>query len=114
MTDELGKDEWDIVLMANTVHHFDHETNRVIACKVTQALRSGGFYIILDFVKENEPQKGDHMGGLLDLYFSLISDGGIFRLQQMIQWQKDANLTPMKTIWLHTVPSHVLQIGVKT
>jgi 2-polyprenyl-3-methyl-5-hydroxy-6-metoxy-1,4-benzoquinol methylase len=113
VTDDLGKDEWDIVLMANLVHHFDRETNQIIASKVTQALRSGGYYVILDFVKENEPRKGDHMGGLLDLYFSLISDGGIFRLQDMIQWQKDTNLIPMKTIWLHTVPGHVLQIGIK-
>jgi 2-polyprenyl-3-methyl-5-hydroxy-6-metoxy-1,4-benzoquinol methylase len=113
ITDCLGSDEWDIVLMANTVHHFDHETNRRIASKVTQGLRTGGFYVILDFVKENEAQEGDHMGGLLDLYFSLLSDGGIFRLDDMIQWQRDANLIPMKTIRLHTVPGHVLQIGVK-
>jgi 2-polyprenyl-3-methyl-5-hydroxy-6-metoxy-1,4-benzoquinol methylase len=113
VTDCLGKEEWDLILMANIVHHFDDETNRLIACKVKQALRPGGFYIILDFVKENEPQQGDHIGGLLDLYFSLVSDGGIFRIKDMIQWQKDADLMPMKTIWLRTVPGHVLQIGVK-
>lgn len=111
--DAIGEEEWDIILMANLLHHFDASTNQMIANKVTKALRPGGFSIILDFVRDDGPREGDHIGALLDLYFSLTSCGGTFRVQEIIQWQKDAGLMPMKTIWLRTAPGHVLLVGVK-
>ena len=113
LTQDLGEEEWDIIFIANLVHHFDDETNRMIAKNVARALRTGGFYIILEFVRDEHLREGDHLGALLDLYFSSTSRGGTFSIQEIIQWQKDAALVPMKSISLRTVPRHILQVAVK-
>jgi 2-polyprenyl-3-methyl-5-hydroxy-6-metoxy-1,4-benzoquinol methylase len=38
---DLGEEEWDVIFMANLVHHFDAETNRSIAKKIAKGLRPG-------------------------------------------------------------------------
>jgi SAM-dependent methyltransferase len=113
LTQDVGEEEWDIIFIANLAHHFDNETNNTIAKKVARGLRKGGFYVILEFVRDENHREGDHLGALLDLYFSATSRGGIFSLQEIIQWQKDAALVPLKTIRLRTVPRHIQQIAVK-
>lgn len=113
LTQDLGEEEWDIIFIANLVHHFDDKTNRMIAKKVAHALRRGGFYIILEFVRDAHRREGDHLGALLDLYFSSTSRGGTFSIQEIIDWQKHAALMPMKSISLRTVPRHILQVAVK-
>lgn len=113
LTQDVGEEAWDIIFMANLVHHFDDETNRAIAKKVARGLRKGGFYVIVEFIRDEHLREGDHLGALLDLYFSATSDGGTFSLQEIIQWQKDAALAPLKTIRLRTVPGHIQQVAVK-
>lgn len=113
LTQDLGEGEWDIIFIANLVHHFDDETNRMIAKKVARALRMGGFYIVLEFVRDENLRKGDHLGALLDLYFSATSRGGTFSVPEITAWQKDAALVPLKTIYLRTIPRHIQQVAVK-
>lgn len=113
LTQDVGEDEWDIIFIANLVHHFDDETNKAIAKKVARGLRKGGFYVILEFVRDKNHREGDHLGALLDLYFSSTSQGGTFSLEEITQWQKDAALVPLKTIRLRSVPGHIQQVAVK-
>lgn len=85
----------------------------MIAKKVARALRMGGFYIVLEFVRDENLRKGDHLGALLDLYFSATSRGGTFSVPEITAWQKDAALVPLKTIYLRTIPRHIQQVAVK-
>jgi chemotaxis methyl-accepting protein methylase len=42
LTDDLGTGAYDIVLIAQVVHHFTADQNRELAERVARALRPGG------------------------------------------------------------------------
>jgi SAM-dependent methyltransferase len=46
LTDDLGEDMYDIVIINNLVHHFEEEANRALTRRVAQALRLGGVMAI--------------------------------------------------------------------
>lgn len=113
LTEDLGKEAWDVIFIANLVHHFDEATNRDFAKKVYHALRPGGVYIIQDFIRDDRPKKGDHLGALLDLYFAATSQSGTWSVEEIRSWQQEAGLVPKKTVWLRTVPRHAQQVAMK-
>lgn len=113
LTEDLGEEQWDVIFIANLVHHFDDATNRKLTRKVVNALRPGGFYIVQDFIRHKAPKKGDHLGALLDLYFAATSQSGTWSVEDIASWQQEAGLVQKKTIWLRTVPRHAQVIAVK-
>ena len=112
-TTDLGEATYDLIFIANLVHHFDDATNRAIASKAFRALRPGGYYIVQDFIRKQEPKKGDHLGALLDLYFAATSQSGTWSVEEIRSWQKGTGLTPKKTVWLRTVPGHAQLVAMK-
>lgn len=113
LTEDLGEETWDVIFIASLVHHFSNATNHDLAKKVYKALRPGGVYIVQDFIRDDSPKKGDHLGGLLDLYFAATSQSGTWSVKDITNWQKEAGLIPKKTIWLHTVPRHAQLVAMK-
>jgi len=49
---------------ANAAHHFDEPTNRDLARRAARALRPGGFFVIVDFVRPRSPRKAGQVGTL--------------------------------------------------
>ncbi len=113
-TTDLGEATYDLIFIANLVHHFDDATNRAIAEKAFRALRPGGYYIVQDFIRKQESKKGDHLGALLDLYFAATSQSGTWSVEEIHSWQKGAGLIPKKTVWLRTVPGHAQVVAMKS
>ena len=55
LTDDLGTNAYDLVLISQLIHHFSEEQNRELATRVARALRPGGFYAVLDEFRPRTP-----------------------------------------------------------
>lgn len=112
LEDELPG-QYDLVLMSSLSHHFNTQQNIMIAEKVANALRPGGYYVLMDFVKPEPKTNSDLIGSSSDLFFALSSTAGTYSIKEMKQWQKEAGLQHHKTIRFFTIPNCVAVIGKK-
>ena len=67
LVDDLGTNAWDVVFIANLVHHFDDATNRELAKQVARALRPGGVFVIQELIRPHAPQRGPDRSSLRPL-----------------------------------------------
>jgi SAM-dependent methyltransferase len=111
-TSDLGAEAYDLVLIANLVHHFSEDENRDLLLRVARALRPGGLVVIGDMIRP-EPGTGGQIGALTDLYFALTSESGTWSFREMAQWQRLAGLRTRRPLHLITGPGAGLQIAVK-
>ncbi len=113
LTTDLGVARWDVIYIANLLHHFDAAENQALARRVTAALRPGGLWIIQDGVREQR-RRSDRMSAAIgDLYFALTSASGFWTFDEMAAWQAEAGLTPRRPVRLLSAPGQGLQIAVK-
>ncbi len=113
LTDDLGSEAYDLVLMAQLVHHFDEPTNRALVRRIATALRPGGYLVIQEAIRRQSPTEGGQAGALLDLYFALTSESGTWSFAEMASWQRDAGLIPRKPIRFRMLPGVGEQVAVK-
>ncbi|MEO8482020.1 MAG: methyltransferase [Acidobacteriota bacterium] len=113
LTDDLGDQAWDLVIMAQLAHHFDDEANRRLATRVAQALKPGGAFVILELLRPASAKESGQVGALLDLYFALTSQSGTWSVAEMQQWQRDAGLTVRKPVFLRTMPGAAAVIATR-
>lgn len=114
LTDDLGTDAYDLVLLAQVAHHFTASQNRDLARKIARALRPGGYYVIHEAISPRRTKKGG-LGpfiSLFDLYFALTSQSGSWSFEEMADWQRAAGLDPRKPI-RSLIPAVGWQVGVK-
>ena len=109
LRDDLGEDAYDVVLIAQLVHHFSDEQNRELAVRVARALRPGGVYAILDAFRSPSAKDAGQAGALLDFYFALTSQSGTWSPEEMAVWQRAAGLEPRRPIKFRTVPGLGIQ-----
>lgn len=113
LTTDLGLAQWDVVYIANLLHHFDAAENLALARRITAALRPGGLWIIQDGVREQR-RRSDRMSAAIgDLYFALTSASGFWTFDEMAAWQAEAGLTPRRPVRLLSAPGQGLQIAQK-
>jgi 2-polyprenyl-3-methyl-5-hydroxy-6-metoxy-1,4-benzoquinol methylase len=93
LEDDLGTDAFDVVMINNVVHHFTAEQNVMLAKKIARALKTGGIYIIGEFVRSHKPGEGGAVGATSGLYFSVISASGNWSENEMQGWQRNAGLS---------------------
>ena len=108
----LGEVTYDMVLIANLVHHFSEDENRDLMLRVARALRPGGLVVIGDMIRP-EPGTSGQIGALTDLYFALTSESGTWSFREMAQWQRLAGLRTRRPLRLITGPGAGLQTAVK-
>src|SRR4051812_3596343 len=113
LTDDLGSEAWDVILVSSLVHHFDDATNRALAKRIARALRPGGVFVIQELYRPASPKEAGQIGALLDLYFAVTSRSGTWSFEEMAGWQREAGLEPRKPIKLRTVPGVGQQAAVK-
>ena len=111
LQDDLGSEEYDLIMAFSLVHHFDADTNVALAAKCARALRPGGLYVIGDLMRPDTPSKASAQDLFYDLYFALTSRSGLWSTEEMADWQRAAGLTPRKPIRLIMGQGPVLQIG---
>lgn len=108
-TCELGADAYDLIFVANLVHHFDEATNRDLVTRAAQALRPGGMLVIAEIVRPAVPSRAGQVGALTDLFFAATSRAGTWSRDEIVGWQRAAGLAPRRAIALLTAPGAVLQ-----
>jgi 2-polyprenyl-3-methyl-5-hydroxy-6-metoxy-1,4-benzoquinol methylase len=113
LTEDLGEETYDLVLIANLVHHFGDATNRALVKRVARALRPGGVLVIGEVIRPSAPGRGGQVGALTDLYFALTSEAGTWSFAEMAAWQREAGLVPRRPLRLFTAPGGGLQIAKK-
>jgi SAM-dependent methyltransferase len=113
LTDDLGEECWDLVLMAQLVHHFDEPTNRELFERIARALRPGGVLAIVEFFRPRSPQSVGQTGMVMDLFFAITSFSGTWPPEELAAWQRDAGLEPKKTIRFLTAPGVGIQAATK-
>ncbi|WP_225000280.1 class I SAM-dependent methyltransferase [Cesiribacter sp. SM1] len=113
LEDSLPEQQYDLVLMSSLSHHFSKAQNTLIAEKIFKALRPGGYYVLMDFVRPEPKTNSDLIGSSSDLFFALSSTAGTYTIREMKRWQKDAGLQHHKLIRFFTIPNCVAVIGKK-
>jgi SAM-dependent methyltransferase len=113
LTADLGRDAYDLILVANLVHHFTEGQNRDLVRRCAHALRSGGRLVIGEVVRPATPEAAGQIGALTDLYFAITSAGGTWAFAEMADWQRAAGLRPRHPIRLITGPGGGLQVAEK-
>jgi 2-polyprenyl-3-methyl-5-hydroxy-6-metoxy-1,4-benzoquinol methylase len=111
LTDDLGAEEYDLILAFSLVHHFDAETNRSLAVRCARALRPGGVYVIGDLMRAESPSGTSAFDIFYDLYFALTSRSGLWSSDEMASWQREAGLSPRKPKHLFMGQGPGLQIA---
>lgn len=113
LTDDLGTEQFDVVMINNVVHHFTVEQNKELAKKIARALKPGGIYIIGEFIRTDKPGEGGAVAATSGLYFSVISASGNWSLAEMRSWQENAGLKSEKPIATMTIPGWKMVVARK-
>jgi SAM-dependent methyltransferase len=113
LTDELGRDAWDVIFLSQLVHHFTDEQNRSLMGRIARALKPGGVCVVLDTLRPSSPEGAGGTGAVLDLYFAATSRSGTWPLETIQGWQRDAGLTVEKPLQLRTLPGAAMIVGRK-
>lgn len=113
LTTDLGRETYDVIYVANLLHHFDANQITSLAARIAAALRPGGVWVIQDGARERRSRSMRMPAALGNLYFALTSASGFWSFPEMAEWQAQAGLLPMRPIRLLTAPGQGLQIAKK-
>lgn len=113
LAEDLGEEEYDLVLIAQLVHHFSAEQNRALASRVARALRPGGMFAVLDEFRPSTAKEAGQVGALLEFYFAMTSQSGTWSPEEIAEWQRAAGLDPRRPIKFRTVPGVGVQAAAK-
>lgn len=113
LTDDLGTELYDLVLLANLVHHFAEDVSRDLVRRAARALRPGGCLAIHEVVRPASPRDADQVGALAGLYFAATSQAGTWSFEEMADWQRTAGLVPRKPQRLLSVPGYGQLVAIK-
>jgi 2-polyprenyl-3-methyl-5-hydroxy-6-metoxy-1,4-benzoquinol methylase len=114
LTEDLGNENYDFILMASVAHHFTNEENILVAKKAFKALKPGGVFTIIEVVKTGTIKyNGDMLSALGNFFFALSSTSGLWHVEEMKQWQKDAGFIFYRKNTFLTIPGYTAISGKK-
>jgi len=111
---DLPHNAFDVVLIANVLHHFEEEVNRDLVRRVAKVLRPGGILIAVDAVRPGGLEKSGQVESLLDLYFGAASGAGLWTIEHLRSWQRSAGLEPLPPVTMRLLPCCRVQVGRKS
>lgn len=108
LVDDLGIENYDVILMASVAHHFTAEENKEVAKKAYAALKPGGIFTVVEVLRNDAIKyDGNMLSAIGDFFFALSSTSGIWTLQEILQWQKEAGFSHYKKATFLTIPGYV-------
>ena len=113
LRDDFGSQAYDLVLIAQLVHHFDSAQNRDLVRRAARALRPGGRLAILDAIHLPGATAGGQLASLLNLYFAYTSQSGVWARDEIAAWQAEAGLLPQAAISFLKMPGIMAQVAIK-
>lgn len=113
LTDALGKD-YDVVLAFNVMHGLHTEANRYLAAKVSEALKPGGRYVILDQIEgvADNSQLSRLFASSMGLSFFHQMGGSSYAFAEVREWLHEAGFRSCTLKKTHA-PGFALIIGEK-
>jgi 2-polyprenyl-3-methyl-5-hydroxy-6-metoxy-1,4-benzoquinol methylase len=114
LTDDIGHEQYDLIMMASVAHHFTMEENLLVAQKAFKALKPGGMFTILEVLRSDTIKyNGDMLSAMGDFFFALSSTSGTWSLQEIKQWLTHAGFHSFKKTNFLTIPGYVAITGIK-
>lgn len=113
LTDDLGENRYDVVLLSNVAHHFTEEQNQELTKRVMRSLRKGGIFIVNEFIRPAFDSKPELVGSSSSLFFGLTSTSGNWTVAEIQSWQRAAGLKIYKTVHYFTIPGMAMVIAKK-
>jgi len=113
LVNDLGFEAYDVILLANVLHHFTAQDNAALVRRVSRALRTGGVCAILDLIRTPPSQGPRQIEALMDFYFAAASAAGIWTEEDLSGWQRAAGMKPLRLKRLWSIPECGLQIARK-
>jgi len=114
LTDDLGTNEYDLILVSSLIHHFTGEQTIALSEKVSRALKPGGYYLIQEFTRPKPAARMEMIGTVLDLFFNLSSTAGNWSADEIKTFQCTAGLRHLKINKFVAPPGYVQAVAVKT
>jgi len=113
LAEDLGSEAYDVVFIAQLLHHFDSATNRVLMQRIARALRPGGYLMILEAIRPALTSTGSQVEQLLSLYFAFTSQSSTWSTGEVSGWQQEAGLKPKRILRFLKMPGIGAYIAVK-
>lgn len=113
LTDDLGENRYDVVLLSNVAHHFTEEQNQELTKRVMRSLCKGGIFIVNEFIRPAFDSKPELVGSSSSLFFGLTSTSGNWTVAEIQSWQRAAGLKIYKTVHYFTIPGMAMVIAKK-
>ena len=113
LTDDLGQNVYDLILISNLVHHFTAEQNRDLILRAARALRPGATVVIQELIRPESPDSGDQIGQVLNLFFALTSTSGTWSIPEMEAWLRSAGLKLQRPVFLRSIPGTAQILATK-
>jgi 2-polyprenyl-3-methyl-5-hydroxy-6-metoxy-1,4-benzoquinol methylase len=108
LTDEIEEDKYDLIIMASVAHHFTEEENIAVSKKAFKALKAGGYFSIIEILRQSEIKPGsDMLGAMGDFFFALSSTSGTWSLDEIMKWQKAAGFHPFSNKNFISIPGYI-------
>ncbi len=110
LLEENWGEDWDVVLLANILHHFRPEQNAELAERARMALAKGGTVAIWEIERPRRDRKaGDGDGAAL--YFRLTSSAGTYSGEEYAGWLSGAGFERVRVERPPLSPGYVLITG---
>jgi ubiquinone/menaquinone biosynthesis C-methylase UbiE len=74
--DDFGEQCYDLVFVANVIHHLSDTETKALAAKARHALRAGGYLIIHEYLAPQGQGRAGITAATLNLFFGLTSASG--------------------------------------
>lgn len=98
LTDELGREEYDLVLISNVARVESAETVRALAAKAFRALRPGGRLVIHDYVIGRD-RTAPVFSALLNVHLLVFTGkGAAYTRDEYRRWMRDAGLRAISSV----------------
>lgn len=104
LTDDLGTGLYDFIYVGNLLHHFGEESCKGLIKKIAAALRPGGVFTAFELLRKDSSKGAGQIEILADLYFAVTSQSGTWSSDEIVGWQTDAGLVPLRPRRLLTSP----------
>lgn len=104
LTYPLAGAEYDLVLLCQVSHHFSAEQNQHLARRVAGALKPGGYFVVVEWLRETTAAAPEISRSLVNLFFGLTSSSGLWNAAEIQAWQTAAGLTVLSPKYLSSLP----------
>ena len=111
--DNLGDNQYDLVLMANILHMYDADMSKALVTKAVKAVKPGGRIIIHGFCTDQD-QTGPMDDTLFSLNIGMLTEGGrAHPVQEKIEWLRQAGISDIHHFRIEAIPTGVVT-GLRT